>query len=139
MAQSINTFKNLNTNTSVYAEDTKITNLKFVRGTLTAKCTGLTTGKKILNFDHACRVTQVAFNASYGKANHAFSVYKGASAAANLLATVRPVASNVKYQAALLDPSNSNIAVGGFLTVTVSGASWATAPVGYLEIETIPV
>ena len=139
MAQSINTFKNLNTNTSVYAEDTKITNLKFVRGKLTAKCTGLTGGKKILNFDHACRVTSVEFNASYGKASHAFSVYKGASAAANLLATVRPVASNVKYQAALLDPSNSNIAAGGFLTVTVSGASWAVAPVGYLEIETIPV
>jgi len=139
MAQSINTFKNLNTNTSVYAEDTKITNLKFVRGKLTAKCTGLTTGKKILNFDHACRVVGVAFNASYGKAAHAFNVYKGASATANLLATVRPIANNVKYQAALLYPSNSNIAAGGFLTVTVSGANWNVAPVGYLEIETIPV
>lgn len=139
MAQSINVFKNMNSTNSIYTNDTKITNLKFVNGKITAKCTGLTHGKKILNFDHACRILGVAFNASYGKANHAFSVYKGTSAASHLLATVRPVASNVKYEAAVLDPSNAVITAGGYLTLTVSGASWATAPVGYLEIDTIPV
>lgn len=139
MAQSINVFKNMNSTNSIYTNDTKITNLKFVNGKITAKCTGLTTAKKIMNFDHSFRILGVAFNASYGKANHAFSVYKGTSAASHLLATVRPVASNVKYPAALLDPSNSNVAAGGYLTLTVSGASWAVAPVGYLEIDTIPV
>ena len=139
MAQSINVFKNMNSTNSVYTDDTKITNLKFVNGKITAKCTGMTAAKKIMNFDHACRILGVAFNASYGKANHAFSVYKGTSAASHLLATVRPVASNVKYEAAVLDPSNAVIAAGDYLTLTVSGASWATAPVGYLEIDTIPV
>lgn len=143
MAQSINAFKNRNETTSAYSDDTCITNLKFVNGKITARCTGLTTAKKIKNFDHGFKILGLAFNTSYGLANHAFNVYNGASAAANLLATVRPVASNVKYQAALLDPTKATVAAGGFLTITVSGASWkaasGAAPRGYLEIDTVPV
>ena len=139
MAKSINVFKNMNSTNSVYTDDTKITNLKFVNGKITAKCTGMTAAKKIMNFDHACRIIGVAFNASYGVSGHAFSIYKGTSAASHLLAKVRPVASNVKCEATVLDPSNAVIAAGNYLTLTVSGASWATAPVGYLEIDTIPV
>lgn len=139
MAQSINVFKNMNSTNSIYTNDTRITNLKFVNGKITAKCTGLTHGKKILNFDHGFRILGVAFNASYGVANASFNVYNGASAASHKLAHVAPVASNVKYMAATLDPANAVIAAGGHLTITVSGESWAVAPVGYLEIDTIPV
>ena len=138
MAQSINVFKNMNSTNSIYTNDTKITNLKFVNGKITAKCTGLTTAKKIMNFDHSFRILGVAFNASWGKAAHAFSVYNGTSVASHLLATVKPVASNVKYPAALLDPVNGVVVPGGTLTITVSGASWANI-IGYLEIDTIPV
>lgn len=137
MAKTINVFKNSNA-TLPYSNTTEITKLQFVNGKLTGDVTYLTTGKKILGLDHAFNVTNVRFLCEIGKASHAFNIYNGASAAANLLATVRPVASNVAYTPALFDPANSKVESGGSLTFTVSGVSWANLMKGRLEIETSP-
>jgi len=139
--KSINKFKNDQRTTSVYSDTTKFTNIQFANGQLVADFSTMTGGKKLLNFDHDFEITQVRLITNVGKSGMAISIFKGASAAANIIAKVSAAASNTATVNTTFNPDNAKIVRGGYLTVCLSGAAttWASMITGRLIFETKPV
>ena len=138
--RTINTFKNSNRTNSVTANTAAITNIKFVNGRLTAEVsTPLATAKKLSGFDHSFRIVGANFVASWGKAGHTLSLYKGTSAASHLIGAINATASITK--AAITSFTPTQIDADDYITILVAGASWATGTgyvKGLLELETEP-
>ena len=141
MQVGYNAFKNSGANVALYADTSEVTNIEMNSNTIAVTLQGMTSGKKLLNFDHSIRIVSARYQCKEGKASHAINVFNGTSSATKKISTHRPVADNVEYAPVSFLTANTVVEKGGNLVFTVSGASWAAGTniqEGTLILETMP-
>lgn len=135
--RSFDGYKSQNRTNSVYSDATTVTDINFFNGRLTAAISGTVHQKKLMGFDHNVRIVNAGIITAWGKASHAVTLYNGTSNASNLIGTIRPITSGAKAVMTSVNATNCVIDRGDFITMLVSGASWANVR-GLLDVETEP-